>query len=248
MSTMQMACSLNRANKTTKQTSNSVCWGVVLMQPGTVPKKLSVPGTSRHHPLNKCDYFSIHHIPLTSLEMMEGGGEIKSQLRDHLNPFWIRLTVEPTIYTNHHSIKHRSNFWPYGAGLPCEVAKHFKGNAHLSNESIELDGFTRFTIGDFVVSLLFHRRLSALSHPNSHQYREHRTNGLNPIWSMLTFPRQANNRVNQDNDNRREEQRLAHISKCETNVEFLLQHANLPASLIAESMPASCHHVQQVAA
>ncbi len=83
-------------------------------------------------------------------------------------------------------------------------------------------------------------------------YRNHdgkdRANCLNPSRSITALPRQTDQHINQHDQDRRKAQSFAHICKRETNMEFLVEHASLPARVVPQSLQAPRHHVQRGAA
>lgn len=103
---------------------------------------------------------------------------------------------------------------------------------------------------NFILLMLSRLSLEMLlvSDPYGRQYRRYRTNSLNPSSGVIATPGQTDQEVNKDNQDRRDAQPLAHISKREANVELPIEHANLQARVIPASLPAPCHYVQRGAA
>lgn len=116
--------------------------------------------------------------------------------------------------------------------------------AGMGGECHDLLHEFRFAVRSFMTA----SSILKAGHENSHSNRRNRSNSLHPGRSMLTTPRQGHQPPSRQQHQRREQQRLAYLSQSEAYVELPIEHANLPALVLAASLPAPCHHVQRGAA
>lgn len=92
----------------------------------------------------------------------------------------------------------------------------------------------------------------SLPHQNRNSYRhnngQNRANSLHPGWGVLTAPWHDQHQNDEWNPKERTQEKSPNRSKREADMDFLVEHASLPARVVPQSLPALCHHVQRGAA
>lgn len=118
--------------------------------------------------------------------------------------------------------------------IDCTVASKCMGLRHIAMVGLELLISPRFGLPP--------------ENPNGYEDGQYRANSLHPGSRIVANPKQTDQQIDEANKDWSETNSLAHIGKRETDVKFLVEHASLPLQVIAESLPAPCHHVQRGAA